>query len=358
MPFRKKAHFFNITGKMEFSAQQIADFLSGEIIGDPQVKVFGFSKIEEATSGTLSFLSNEKYTHYLYSTQASIVLINNDFEVKDAVNSTLIKVKDAYASLAGLLSLVEKSKPGKTGRENPSYIAESAKVPEKTYIGAFSYIGENATIGENVQIYPQVFVGDNVIIGNNCIIYPGVKIYYRTKIGNNCIIHAGAVIASDGFGFAPEGEKYNKIPQIGIVEIEDDVEIGANTTIDRATMGKTIIRKGVKLDNLIQIAHNADIGENTVMAAQVGIAGSTKVGKHCMFGGQVGIAGHIEIGDNVNLGAQSGVPSSVKAGSTFLGAPAFNVRDFARSSAVFKNLPELQRTVTLLKKEIEAINNR
>ena len=340
---------------MEFSAQQIADFLSGEIMGDPQTKVSGFSKIEEATSGSLSFLSNEKYAHYLYTTQASIILVNKDFEVKDVVKPTLIRVKDAYASLAALLSLVEKNKVGKTGRENPSYVSESADVPEKTYIGAFSYIGENVAVGTNVQIYPQVYVGDNVSIGDNCIIYPGVKIYYGTKIGNNCIIHAGAVIASDGFGFAPEGEKYSKIPQIGIVEIEDDVEIGANTTIDRSTMGKTVIHKGVKLDNLIHIAHNVEVGENTVMAAQVGIAGSTKVGKHCMFGGQVGISGHIEIGDDVTLGAQSGVPSSVKAGSTFLGAPAFNARDFARSSAVFKNLPEIQRTITMLLKEIETI---
>ena len=339
---------------MEFSAQQIADFLSGEIVGDPQVKVSGFSKIEEATSGMLSFLANKKYTHYLYSSQASIILINEDFDIRDTVKSTLIKVKDAYTSLAMLMSLVEKNKIGKTGRENPSYISESAKVPEKTYIGAFAYIGDNATIGENVQIYPQVYVGDNVTIGNNCIIYPGVKIYYGTKIGNNCIIHAGAVIGSDGFGFAPDGEKYNKVPQIGIVEIEDDVEIGANTTIDRATMGETIIRKGVKLDNLIQIAHNVEVGENTVMAAQAGIAGSTKIGKHCMFGGQVGVAGHIEIGDNVSFGAQAGVPSSVKSGSTYLGTPAFNARDFARSSAVFKNLPELQRTVTMLQKEMEA----
>ncbi len=344
--------------RMEFSAQQIADFLSGEIVGEPQVKVSNFAKIEEAVPGTLAFLSNDKYLHHLYSTNASIVLINKSFEIKDAVKPTLIKVPDAYAALAMLLSLVEKSKPVKTGRENPSFVADSAKVPQKTYIGAFAYIGENVAIGENVQIYPQAFIGDNVVIGNNCIIYPGVKIYFNSKIGNNCIIHAGAVIGSDGFGFAPEGEKYNKIPQIGIVEIEDDVEIGANTTIDRATMGKTIIHKGVKLDNLIHIAHNVEVGENTVMAAQVGIAGSTKVGKHCMFGGQVGISGHIEIGDNAQLGAQSGVPSSVKPNSVLLGAPAFNVRDFARSSAVFKNLPDIQRAITLLQREFAELKNK
>jgi UDP-3-O-[3-hydroxymyristoyl] glucosamine N-acyltransferase len=343
---------------MEFSAQQIADFLSGEIIGNPEVTVSGFSKIEEAGPGTLTFLSNEKYEHYLYSTNASIVLVNDRFEIKGSVKSTLIRVKDAYASLAMLLSLIEKNKPRKSGRENPSFTSESAQIPEKTYIGAFSYISDNVKIGENVQIYPQVFIGENVSVGDNCIIYPGVKIYYDSKIGNNCIIHAGAVIGSDGFGFAPEGLSYNKIPQIGIVEIEDDVEIGANTTIDRATMGKTIIRKGVKLDNLIHIAHNVEIGENTVMAAQVGIAGSTKVGKHCMFGGQVGVAGHIEIGDNAQLGAQTGIPSSVKPGAVLLGAPGMNVRDFARSWAVFKNLPELQRTVTSLKKEMNELEQK
>jgi UDP-3-O-[3-hydroxymyristoyl] glucosamine N-acyltransferase len=260
--------------------------------------------------------------------------------------------------LALLLSLVEKNKPHKTGREDPSFIASSAKVPEETYIGAFTYIGENVTVGKNVRIYPQSFIGNHVSIGDHCIIYPGVKIYDNTKIGNHCIIHAGAVIASDGFGFAPEGEVYRKIPQIGIVEIEDDVEIGANATIDRATMGKTVIRKGVKLDNLVHIAHNVEVGENTVMAAQVGIAGSTKIGKHCMFGGQVGVSGHIEVSDNVQLGAQAGVPNSVKSEAVLLGTPAINARDFARSSAVFKNLPELQRTVTLLQREFEASKNK
>lgn len=343
---------------MEFSARQIADFLTGEIIGNPQVTVSGFSKIEEAGPGTLAFLSNEKYEHYLYSTEASIVLINESFQIKEQVKSTLIRVKDAYASLAMLLSLIEKNKPQKSGRENPSFVAESARVPEKTYIGAFSYIGNNVKIGENVQIYPQVFIGDNVTIGDNCLIYPGVKIYPDSQIGNNCTFHAGAVIGSDGFGFAPEGSVYNKIPQIGIVVIEDNVELGANTTIDRATMGKTVIRKGVKLDNLVHIAHNVEVGENTVMAAQVGIAGSTKIGKHCMFGGQVGAAGHIEIGDNAQLGAQTGIPSSVKPGAVLLGAPGINARDFAKSSAVFKNLPELQRTVTSLKKEMEELKQK
>lgn len=337
---------------MEFSAQQIADFLKGEVIGNPNVKVSNFAKIEEAVPGTLSFLSNAKYTHYLQTTQASIILINQAFEVHEPTNATLIKVPDAYASLAMLLSLVEQYKPKKTGKESPIFIALSADLPESCYVGAFAYVSENTVIGENTQIYPHVFVGEDVSIGADCILYPGVKIYAGVKIGNNCIIHAGAVIGSDGFGFAPEGEKYNKIPQIGIVEIEDNVEVGANVTIDRATMGKTIIRQGVKIDNLVHIAHNVEVGENTVMAAQVGIAGSTKIGKHCMFGGQVGISGHITIGDNARLGAQSGVPNSVKPDAILLGTPAINARDFARSSAVFKNLAELQRDVTMLKKDV------
>ncbi|MCD7973731.1 MAG: UDP-3-O-(3-hydroxymyristoyl)glucosamine N-acyltransferase [Candidatus Azobacteroides sp.] len=342
---------------MEFSALQIADFLNGEVIGNPHVKVSSFAKIEEAIPGTLTFLSNKKYTPYLQETKADIVLINKDFEISESLKPTFIRVDDAYASLAMLLGLVEKSKKSKKGIENPVYIQETAKIPSDIYIGAFTYIGENVTIGNNCQIYPQVYIGENVTIGNNCILYPGVKVYHAS-IGNNCIIHAGAVIGSDGFGFAPEGEKYNKIPQIGIVEIADDVEIGANVTIDRATFGKTRIEAGVKLDNLVHIAHNVEVGENTVMAAQVGIAGSSKIGKHCSLGGQVGVAGHIRIGDNAQLGAQAGIPNSVKPNSVLLGAPAINVRDFAKSSAVFKNLPDLQRDVTLLKKEIEKLKNQ
>lgn len=345
---------------MEFTAQQIADFLKGEIIGDAQVRVSTFAKIEEATAGTLTFLSNKKYTHYLHTTDASIILVNQSFEITEPVKATLIKVPDAYAALAMLLTLVEQYiRPKKTGMESPISIAKSAKIPEKNiYIGAFAYIGENVQIGENAQIYPQVYIGENVQIGENCILYAGAKIYSGTKIGNNCIIHAGAVIGSDGFGFAPEGEKYNKIPQIGTVEIEDNVEIGANATIDRATMGKTIIREGVKLDNLVHIAHNVEVGENTVMAAQVGIAGSTKVGKHCMFGGQVGVSGHIQVGDNAQLGAQSGVPNSVKPDAVLLGTPAIDARSFAKSSAVFKNLPDLQRDVTRIKQEIEKLKTK
>jgi len=342
---------------MEFTAQQIADFLKGEIVGNAAVCVSGFAKIEEATPGTLTFLSNKKYIHYLYTTEASIILVNQSFETTEPVKATLIKVPDAYAALASLLTLVAQYlNPKKSGIEQPVYISQSAKIPEKDiYIGAFAYIGENVQIGDNAQLYPQVYIGDNVQIGDNCILYAGVKIYSGTKIGNNCIIHAGAVIGSDGFGFAPDGEKYNKIPQIGIVEIKDRVEIGANVTIDRATMGKTSIHEGVKLDNLIHVAHNVEIGENTVMAAQVGIAGSSKVGRHCMLGGQVGISGHIQIGDNVQVGAQAGVPNSLKPNTVLLGTPAMDAKGFAKSSAVFKNLPDLQRDVTRMKQEIEQL---
>ncbi|MDR2475880.1 MAG: UDP-3-O-(3-hydroxymyristoyl)glucosamine N-acyltransferase [Bacteroidales bacterium] len=342
---------------MEFSAQQIADFLKGDITGNPHVNVSDFAKIEEAVPGTLTFLSNMKYAPYLYSTKASIVLINKTFELTEPVSPTLIRVDDAYASLAMLLSLIEKAKQRKTGREKPVYVAESASVPENCYVGVFTCISENTSIGENTQIYPQVFIGENVTIGERCIIYPGVKIYAETRIGKNCILHAGAVIGSDGFGFAPEGEAYSKIPQIGIVEIEDNVEIGANATIDRATMGKTLIRKGVKLDNLVHIAHNVEVGENTVMAAQTGIAGSTKIGASCMFGGQVGISGHIEVGDNVKLGAQSGVHNSVKHNSTMMGTPALDARNFAKSSAVFKQLPELRWDIIQLIKNSDNNTN-
>ena len=298
---------------MEFSAQQIADFLHGEIIGDNQVKVNNLSKIEEGKPGTLTFLANPKYTHHIYTTQASIVLVNRDFEPEQKIKATLIKVNDAYSCLAQLLNLVNQARPEKKGIDKDTCIAASATISQSVYIGAFAYVSENVKVGENVKIYPQVYIGDNVTIGDNTILYPGVKIYHDCVIGKNCIIHAGAVIGADGFGFAPHNGIYVKIAQIGNVIIEDQVEIGANTTIDRATMGSTIVRKGAKLDNLIQVAHNVEIGENTVMAAQVGVAGSTKIGSHCMVGGQVGFAGHITIGDRVNIGAQSGIPNHVSS---------------------------------------------
>ncbi|WP_029903741.1 UDP-3-O-(3-hydroxymyristoyl)glucosamine N-acyltransferase [Prevotella sp. 10(H)] len=342
---------------MSFTAEQIATVLNGTIEGDPSVVVNNFSRIEEGKPGTLTFLANPKYTHFIYQTEASIVLVNNDFVAEQPVKATLIRCFNAYAALAVLLEMVEKTKPRKSGIEPMSYIAPSAKVGENIYVGAFTYIAENVKIGNNTQIYPQVYIGENVTVGDNTIIYPGAKIYQGCIVGNDCIIHAGVVIGSDGFGFAPENGAYKKIPQMGIVIVEDDVEIGANTTIDRAVMDATIIHKGVKLDNLIQIAHNVEVGENTVMAAQVGISGSTKVGKHCMFGGQVGLGGHITIGDDANIGAQSGIISNVESGAKIIGAPAIPVRDFFRSSVVFPKLPEMYRQMAKMQKEIDELKS-
>lgn len=343
---------------MEFSAQQIADFLKGTVEGDPKIKVSTFSKIEEGISGSLSFLANPKYEHHLYSTEASVVLVNNDFVPAEPVKTTLVKVENAYAGLATLLNIVEQSKIKKKGIASSAFIADSASVDGVAYVGEFAYIGEQTKIGKNCQIYPYAYIGDHVTIGDNAVIYPHSCVYEGCVIGNDCIIHAGAVIGSDGFGFAPEGENYTKIPQLGNVVLEDRVEIGANTTIDRAVMGSTIIHQGVKLDNLIQIAHNVEIGENTVMAAQVGIAGSTKVGRHCMFGGQVGLAGHIQIADNVVFGAQAGIISNVKESKTLLGAPAINAKDFMRSSAIFSRLPDMYRTIGQLQREIEELKKK
>ncbi len=341
---------------MEFSAQQIATFLNGTIEGNPEIKVSSFSKIEEGKPGTLTFLANPKYEHHIYNTKASIVLVNNDFMPAEPVQATIIRVANAYAALAMLLNLVEQHKHKQhVGIDSTAFIAPSAQVGADCYIGHFAYIGENAKVGKNCRIYPNVYIGDNVTIGDNCILYPHTTIYESCLVGNNCILHAGAVIGADGFGFAPEGEQYKKIPQLGNVILEDDVEVGANTTIDRAVMDSTIIRRGVKLDNLVQIAHNVDVGENTVMAAQVGIAGSVKVGKHCMFGGQVGLAGHIKIADNVTLGAQAGIISDVKESTTLLGAPAIHAKDFMRSSAIFNRLPEMYRTMGQLQREIEEL---
>ena len=338
---------------MEFSALQIATVLNGTIEGNPDVRVNNFSKIEEGKPGTLTFLANPKYEHFIYQTEASIVLVNNDFTPTGSIKATLIKVVNAYASLAILLNMVEQAKEKKVGIASTAYISTSATVNENCYIGNFAYVGENAKIGHDCKIYPNAYIGDNVILGDNCIIYPHVTIYEGCVIGHNCILHAGSVIGSDGFGFAPEGESYKKIPQLGNVILEDFVEVGANTTIDRAVMDSTIIRKGTKIDNLVQIAHNVEIGENTVMAAQVGIAGSTKVGSHCMFGGQVGLSGHIHIADNVVLGAQCGVISDVKEQTTLLGAPAINAKNFMRSSAIFNRLPDMYRQLNQMQREIE-----
>jgi UDP-3-O-[3-hydroxymyristoyl] glucosamine N-acyltransferase len=344
---------------MEFKAQSIADFLGGTVEGDVNAIVTDVAKIEEGRPGTLAFLSNPKYNKYLYETEATIVIVNQDFEPEAEVKPTLIRVPDAYKAFASLLELYQQAKGNKTGIENPSFIDASAKMGNDIYVGAFAYIGKNVRIGNHVKIYPQVYVGDNSSIGDDSILYAGVKIYEDCKIGEACIVHAGAVIGADGFGFAPMDDgTYKKIPQVGNVIIEDNVEIGANTTIDCATMGSTIIRKGTKIDDLVMIAHNVEVGENTVMAALTGIAGSTKIGKNCRFGGQVGIAGHITVGDNVNIGAMSGVNSSIKSNRTILGAPAMDIAQAAKVFAIFRNLPTLREQVIDLGKQIAQIKTK
>jgi UDP-3-O-[3-hydroxymyristoyl] glucosamine N-acyltransferase len=345
---------------MNFKAKDIAAFLNGEVIGNGDVKVTNVSKIEEGKPGTLAFLANTKYESYIYNTEASVVLVNKDFVPKKDINTTLIKVEDAYQAFASLLDLYVQAKASmRTGIEQPSYVHETASVGKNIYIGAFAYIGRNTTVGANSKIHPQVHVGDNVSIGDNCIFYAGAKIYDDTIIGNNCIFHSGSVVGSDGFGFAPEKDgTFKKIHQIGNVIIEDDVEIGANTTIDCGTMESTIIRKGVKLDNLIQIGHNCEIGENTVIAAQTGISGSTKLGKNCMFGGQIGVAGHLNIGDHVSVGAQSGISKNVKDKDVVFGSPAIPIKVAMRAIVVYKNLPNIQTEVRQLQKDIQSLKNK
>ena len=340
---------------MEFTAQAIAEVLNGTVEGNPAVKVSTVAKIEEGAPGALSFLSNPKYTKYIYTTQSSAVLVNNEFEPEHPVSTTLIRVADAYESFAKLLSLVAAAQRPKAEIHPQAVIEKSAKLGSDIYVGALCYIGKNVSVGNNVQIYPQVYIGDNVTIGDNTILYAGAKVYNSCNIGSGCVIHSGAVIGADGFGFAPQTDgSYQKIPQIGNVVIEDNVEVGANTTIDRATMGSTVIRKGVKLDNLVQVAHNAEIGENTVIAAQTGIAGSTKIGKSCMFGGQVGVSGHIAIADGIKLSAQTGVPNSLKEpNEIYIGSPALPTRKFSRSFVVFKQLPEMKRDLDRLKQLID-----
>jgi UDP-3-O-[3-hydroxymyristoyl] glucosamine N-acyltransferase len=346
---------------MELSAKQIAGIVNGKVEGNERVTVDDFSKIEDGKPGTLTFLANPKYIYHIYETKASIALVNDNFEQEKAIPETLtlIRVTDAYHAFATLLDLVEQSKPKKTGIEQTAFISPSASFSQdKIYIGAFSYIGENVRIGKNAAIYPQSYIGDNVEIGDNTIIYAGVKVYDGCRIGQRCIIHAGAVIGSDGFGFAKEGESYKKIPQLGNVIIEDDVEVGANTTIDRAVMESTHIHRGVKLDNLIQIAHNVEIGENTAIAAQTGISGSTKVGKNCVFAGQVGLGGHITIGDDVTICAQAGTISNIEAGRIVMGTPAIDMKNFFRSSIIFSKLPELYKSHNQLEKEIDTLKKK
>jgi UDP-3-O-[3-hydroxymyristoyl] glucosamine N-acyltransferase len=337
---------------MEFSAQQIAEFLNGEIIGNQNVKVNNFSKIEQGEKGTLTFLANPKYTPFIYTTQADIVLVNKNFKPEQAMSATLIKVENAYQALSKLLSLAESIKLKKTGVSPKSDIAETAKIGDNVFIGAFVSIGENCKIGNNVKIYPNTQIADNAEVKDNSTIYSNVSIYENCIVGLRNIIHSGAVIGADGFGFAPDEQgNYNKIPQIGNVVLGNDVEIGANTTIDRATMGSTIIADGVKIDNLVQIAHNVEIGTNTALAAQTGIAGSTKVSEHCIFAGQVGVAGHLNIAERSIFGAQTGVTSHIKeAGGIYQGSPHLPVGNFRRSSVLFKQLPELAKTIYELEK--------
>jgi UDP-3-O-[3-hydroxymyristoyl] glucosamine N-acyltransferase len=338
---------------MKFTAEQIAGILEGEVVGNPKVEVFRLSKIEEGVEGSLTFLSNPKYLNYIYSTKASVTIVNDSFVPESPVTTTLIKVPDAYGAFSKLLEFYNQVKLNKSGIEQPSFLSQSAKYGDNLYLGSFSYVGQNVVLGENVKIYPNCFLGDNVTVGDNVILFAGAKIYSETVIGNNCTIHSGAIIGSDGFGFAPNPDgTYTKIPQIGNVIIEDNVDIGSCTTIDRATMGSTIIRKGVKLDNQIQIAHNVEIGENTVIAAQTGVAGSTKIGKNGLIGGQVGISGHLTIGNNVRIQAQAGVGRNIKDNEILQGSPAFGYNDFSKSYVHFKNLPKIVAEIKELKKQI------
>ena len=343
---------------MEYTASIIAEYLKGEVEGNPDAIVKSFARIEQGKPGQLCFLANPKYENYLYTTKASVVLINKSYVLKQPVECTLVRVENAYEGIATLLDLFQKSKKDdKKGRSWRAKVSWSAKLGKKVYVGAFAYVGKKAKIGNNVKIYPHVYIGDDVTIGDGTILYSGVKIYKDCVIGASCIIHSGAVIGSDGFGFAPtpNGE-YKKIPQLGNVILEDNIEIGANTTIDRSTMGSTIIKRGVKLDNLIQVAHNVFIDEHTVMAAQVGVAGSTKVGKFCVIGGQAGFGGHITVGDRVMASAQTGIINNVKEGRSLRGSPALDFSVYQRSYAVFKNLNELRNDVLELKKQMAQLN--
>jgi UDP-3-O-[3-hydroxymyristoyl] glucosamine N-acyltransferase len=343
---------------MEFTAKQIAELIQGRVEGDENATISTFAKIEEGTPGAISFLSNPKYTHFIYETKSSVVLINEDVELEKPVSATLIRVENAYESVAKLLQFYESMKPAKKGIDPLAFISPKAKVGEDVYVGAFACISDGAVIGNGTQIYPHTVIGDDVTIGEKCLLYPNVTIYQGCKLGNNVTIHAGSVIGADGFGFAPNPDGYDKIPQIGIVVIEDNVEIGANTCVDRSTMGETIIHKGVKLDNLIQVAHNCEIGENTVMSAQAGMAGSTKIGAWCMAGGQAGFAGHIHVADKTFIGAQCGVISNTKGnGQQLIGSPAMDTKVFFKAKALYSKLPEMYRQIAALQKEIEELKS-
>jgi UDP-3-O-[3-hydroxymyristoyl] glucosamine N-acyltransferase len=338
---------------MKFTAGQIAGILEGELEGNPNITVSKLAKIEEGEKGSLTFLANPKYTPHIYTTKSSVTIVNRDFIAEHDLTTTLIKVDDAYESFSKLLSYYNQVKNIKTGIETPSFISASAIYGIDCYIGAFAYIGESTKLGNQVQIYPNAYIGDNVLIGDNVVVYAGAKIYSESIIGNNCVIHSGAIVGSDGFGFAPSSNgEFNKIPQTGNVILEDNVDVGAGTTIDRATLGSTILRKGVKLDNQIQIAHNVEIGEHTVIAAQTGVAGSAKIGKYCMIGGQVGIVGHITIGDHVRIQAQSGIGRNIKNGEIIQGSPALTYGDYNKSYVHFKNLSKIVSRINELEKKI------
>jgi len=344
---------------MQFTAAQLASLIGATIEGDAEVSVHAFGKIEEAQPGQLSFLANPKYEEHLYTTNASLIILNKDFVLRQPVAATLLRVNDAYSSFATLLDIYQKMQQSNlTGIQQPSYVASSATIGEDVFIGAFAYISQEVTIGKNSKIYPHCFIGNNVTIGENCVLHAGVKIYHQCQLGSNVIIHAGTVIGSDGFGFAPKADgSLQKVPQIGHVIIEDNVEIGANTTIDRATIGATIVRKGAKLDNLIQIAHNVEVGDSTVIAAQAGISGSTKIGKGVMIGGQAGIVGHIQVGDAAKVNAQSGVTKSIEKGKAVTGTPAADYTQSLRSQALVRQLPELEKRIKELENIIKSLKS-
>ena len=344
---------------MQFTAEQIASMVGGTVEGDPKTVVSTVSKIEEGHQGSISFLSNPKYTHYIYTTGASIVLVSREFTPEQPVTATLIRVDDPYATVAMLMQMAARMmNPDMKGIESNVAIADGVEIDESCYVGSFAYISKGARIGRNVKIYPRCFVGANAVIGDNTVLYPGVTVYHHCKIGENCILHAGVVIGADGFGFAPVDGHYNKIPQLGNVVVGNNVEIGANTCVDRATMGSTVIEDGVKLDNLIQIAHNCHVGADTVMASQVGVAGSAKIGSHCMIGGQVGFAGHIKVGNGVQVGAQSGIPRDIPDGKVLMGYPAVDAGQFARQAAAIARLPEMMKTISALQKKIAELEKK
>ncbi len=343
---------------MKYSIQQIADFLHGTVEGDSEVEIYNLAKIEEAQSGDISFLANPIYTPHVYTTGASAVIVSNDFKPEKKFKTNLIRVKDPYEAFSKLLGFYKKNHD-KTGLETPGFVSKSAQIGKNVYIGAFTYIGENVKIADHVKIFPGSYIGDNVRVGTDTMIFANVSIYHDTVIGEHVTIHSGTVIGGDGFGFVPNnGKDFKKVPQIGNVIIEDFVEIGSNTSIDRATMGATIVRRGVKLDNFIQVAHNVEIGENTVIAALTGISGSTKIGKNCMIGGQVGIAGHLKIGNNVKVGAQSGISHSLKDNEIVVGTPAIPIKTFKKSSIIFKNLEDLYNRIQQLEKELKKLEKK